>query len=99
MDEVSEKEAEEILEHARMILENRERPGEEASDLENKAEEPGYELESGGDNVSELAKELRDIMESMDERNIHDEPEMTPESEREARERGPREEEYSPDRE
>lgn len=91
-------EAEDILEQGEDVLESRQRPNENTATLEEKVEELRQALEEDSDDVPEKAKELVDFMEQINENSVHDEPEMTPESEREGRERGPREDEYAPDK-
>jgi len=98
MDEIDQNEAEEILDQGERLLEDFERPDERRSRLQDRVDELRQAVEVGGDEMSEKAKDLRDFMESLDEGAIHDEPEMTPEAEREVRESGPREEEYAPDK-
>ncbi|MFB6204647.1 MAG: hypothetical protein ABEJ75_03300 [Candidatus Nanohaloarchaea archaeon] len=81
-------EAEDVLEEGQKLLSDTgdEKLGERLRELETVLQEEA--------DLEEAVKKVRDAMERVRESELHDEPEMTPEEEREARETGPRDEHY-----
>lgn len=96
MTDVSVAEAEGVLDSAEKFVRNVDREDEEVEELERKLDDLRYEIENDSDKLGEATKDVKDLMESIEEDAVHQEPEMTPEEEREAREEGPRDEEYRP---
>lgn len=95
MVEVDVAEAEDILEEGEEFVENIDRGDEKVEVLKLRLDDLRHELKKESGKLGEATKDVKDLMEEIEEDVIHDEPEMTPEEEREGREEGPREEEYS----
>jgi len=93
MPDIDRDEAEAILEEAEQTLERPRLGEDELADLEELVEELRTRLEEDGDFES-AAADLEELLDDIDMSIMNQEPEMGPEEEREAREGGPREEEY-----
>ncbi|MFB6244742.1 MAG: hypothetical protein ABEJ03_00145 [Candidatus Nanohaloarchaea archaeon] len=94
MTEVSRAEAEDILERAEEALDMPRLEEQHLEALEDMTERLRNKLEDG-ESFENTALELESVLEDIDMSMTNQEPEMEPEEEREAREKGPREEEYS----
>jgi hypothetical protein len=95
MVDVEVSEAEDILEEGEKFMENVDREDEAVGVLKLRLDDLRHELEKDSGKLGEVTKDVKDLMEDIEEDSIHQEPEITPEKEREAREEGPRDEEYS----
>lgn len=95
MVDVEVSEAEDILEEGEQFVEGIDRENEAVEVLKIRLDDLRHELKKDSGKLGEVTKDVKDLIESIEEDAIHDEPEMTPEEEREGREEGPREEEYS----
>ncbi|MFB6144059.1 MAG: hypothetical protein ABEJ98_01990 [Candidatus Nanohaloarchaea archaeon] len=93
---ISPSEAEDLLGRGEELLENISRPSSSSEELSEKLDSLREKLR-GEEDYESTAREVKQLIEMIKEDAVHDEPEMTPESEREARERGPRDEEYGPE--
>lgn len=94
MVEVSVSEAEDILEEGEKFVEGVDREDEAVEILRIRLDDLRHELEKESGKLDEAVKDVKDLMEELDEASVHQEPEMAPEEEREGREEGPREDEY-----
>ncbi|MFB6114856.1 MAG: hypothetical protein ABEK04_01080 [Candidatus Nanohalobium sp.] len=94
MVEVEVTEAEDILEEGEEFVDNIDREDEKVEVLKLRLDDLRHELEKESGKLGEATKDVKDLMEEIEEDAVHDAPEMTPEEEREGREEGPREEEY-----
>lgn len=95
MVEVEVSEAEDILEEGENFVESIDREDEAVEVLKLRLDDLRHELEKESGKLGEAVKDVKDLMEEIDEASVHQEPEMTPDEEKEAREEGPRDEEYS----
>ncbi|AOV94951.1 hypothetical protein AQV86_03435 [Nanohaloarchaea archaeon SG9] len=87
-------EAEDVLESGEKLVEDIDRENETVEVLKIRLDDLRHEIEKESGKLEEAVKDVKDLMEKIDEGSVHQEPEMTPEKEREAREEGPRDEEY-----
>lgn len=95
MVEVDVAEAEDVLEQGEEFVDNIDREDEKVEVLKLRLDDLRHELEKESGKLGEATKDVKDLMEEVEEDAVHDEPEMTPDEEKEARKEGPREEEYS----
>ncbi|MFB6174745.1 MAG: hypothetical protein ABEJ87_02085 [Candidatus Nanohalobium sp.] len=95
MVDVTVSEAEDVFEEGENFVEGIDREGEEVEVLRIRLDDLRHELEKESGKISEATKDVKDLMEDIEEDSVHQEPEMTPDEGKEAREEGPRDEEYS----
>ncbi|MFB6182637.1 MAG: hypothetical protein ABEI78_01090 [Candidatus Nanohaloarchaea archaeon] len=94
MTEIDEREARQILREAEQTIQDSGRIDNEILDLREKADKLREQIEEQEVDKDRVI-ELKNLIEDIDEGEDHQEPEMTPEEDREAREEGSRDEEYN----